>query len=106
MPNLIDGFIRAFIGTIIGLVISLVTKEIVSDLLKNETLGILTSVIIFAISFYVILSKMEYWGIMYTIGWIIGLAIIYYAMSSMVEWYEIILYLVTSAIILYGKISK
>lgn len=106
MKKIIDGFIRAIISTIFGIVISLVTKEIVSNLMENEVLGIIASLCIFAISLYAITSKMKYWGILYTLGWIVGLGLMYYSMTSIVEWYEIFLYLGTSAIILYNKLRK
>ena len=104
MPNIIDGFIRAIVSSVIGIVISVGTRAIISDLLDNEVFGIIASLVIFAISLYIITSKMKYWGIIYTIGWFVGLAFMYYALSSIIDWYEIVLYLVVSGIILYGKL--
>ena len=106
MPNIYHGFIRAIISTIGGMVISIVTNEIVTNLTENEALGILASLIVFGFSLYVITSKMKYWGILYTAGWILGLGLMYYSMASIIEWYEIFLYLFVSAIILYGKLRK
>jgi hypothetical protein len=106
IKRIFDGFIRAILSTIFGLILSIATKEIVSSLTENEILGIFASLAVFAISLYIITSNMKYWGIVYTIGWFIGLVIMYYYMTSLVEWYEIVLYLVISGFILYGKLSK
>jgi hypothetical protein len=106
MKKGIDGFIKAIMSTIFGIVISIAAKEIVSNLMVNEILGIIGSLGVFAISLYAITSKMKYWGILYTIGWITGLGLMYYSMASIIEWYEIILYLGISGIILYGKLKK
>ena len=106
MPNIFHGFIRAILSTIGGLIISIASKEIVSNLLENELIGILVSLGVFTISLYVITSNMKYWGILYLIGWILGLGLMYYSMSSIIEWYEIIAYIGVSSIILYGKLKR
>jgi len=106
MPNIIDGLIRAIFSTIFGLIISIVTREIVSELSGNEILGILVSLGIFTISIYIIVGNMNYWGILYTLGWLIGLGIMYYSMSTLIEWYEIILYLGISITILFAKLKN
>lgn len=106
MPNLAHGFIRAIISTIVGIILSIISKEIVSNLMENEVIGTIASLVIFAISLYIITSKMKYWGILYSIGWILGLGLMYYSMASIIEWYEIISYIGISGFIIYGKIKR
>lgn len=106
MKKIIDGFIRAITTIVLGTTLSYIFKEFITNLMENEIIGFLVSLGIFAISLYAITSKMKYWGILYTIGWIIGLALMYYYMSSIIEWYEIILYPLISILILYNKLCK
>jgi len=106
MKKIIDGFIRAIFSTITGLIISIISKESVSSILQNEILGSLTALAVFTLSIYVAARKMKFWGILYTMGWIIGLGIMYYSMASVIELYEIILYPLMSGLILYAKIKN
>ena len=106
MPTFEDGFIRAIGYTISGFIISLILKTIISDILENELLAILFSILIFGLSLYVISSNMEYWGILYTVGWFLGLLLMFYSMSSLIAWYEIVIYLFLTIFILIGKISN
>ena len=104
MPNIVHGFIRAIITTISGLIIALFTKVIIVEAIDNEGLALLVSIAIFAVSLYILSGKMNYWGIMYTIGWFIGLAIMFYTLSSMISPIEIICYISVTVVILGIKI--
>lgn len=105
MPNIVHGFIRAIITTISGLIIALFTKVMIVEAIDNEGFALLVSIAIFAVSLYILSGKMNYWGIMYTIGWFIGLAIMFYTLSSMISPLEIITYIGVTVIILGIKIS-
>ena len=104
MPNIVHGFIRAIITTISGLIIALFTKVIIVEAIDNEGLALLVSIAIFAVSLYILSGKMNYWGVMYTIGWFIGLAIMFYTLSSMISPLEIITYIGVTVVILGIKI--
>lgn len=105
MPNIYHGFIRAIITTISGLIIALFTRAIIVEAIDNEGLALVVSITIFAFSLYILSGKMNYWGIMYTTGWFIGIAIMFYMLSSMISPIEIISYLGVTVIILGIKIS-
>ncbi len=108
MPDIGHGFQRA-IGTLIGgLIISLIIRGVL-ETLELGTLAILISVLIYGLSLFsiVVLSgKMKYWGFMYTFGWLFGLAIILYALSSMISPIEIFLYILITIIALAIKFSN
>lgn len=104
MPNIVHGFIRVIITTISGLIVALCTKVIIVEAIDNEGLALLVSIAIFAVSLYILSGKMNYWGIMYTIGWFIGLAIIFYTLSSMISPIEIISYIGVTVVILGIKV--
>jgi len=104
MPNIVHGFIRAIITTISGLIVALLTKVIIVEAIDNEGLALLVSIAIFAVSLYILSGKMNYWGIMYTIGWFIGLAIMFYTLSSMISPIEIISYIGVTVVILGIKV--
>lgn len=104
MPNIVHGFIRAIMTTISGLIIALFTKVIIVEAIDNEGLALLVSIVIFAVSLYILSGKMNYWGIMYTIGWFIGLSIMFYTLSSMISPIEIISYIGMTVVILGIKV--
>jgi len=98
----IDGFIRAIRDTIIGIVVSVVTKTIILQFTDNDILAIIGSVIVFALALIILYEKMEYWGILYLIGWILGVLV----MSSIISPFEIAINIVIAFLYLYAKISK
>ena len=98
----LDGFIRAIKDTIIGIVVSVLTKAILLQLTDNEILAIIGSVIVFTLALIILYEKMNYWGILYLIGWILGLIV----MSSVISLIEIIINIVIAVFYLYAKISK
>lgn len=104
MPNIVHGFIRAIITTISGLIVALLTKLIIIETIDNEGLALLVSIAIFAVSLYILSGKMNYWGIIYTTGWLIGLAIMFYTLSSVISPLEIASYIIATALILGIKI--
>ena len=104
MPNIVHGFYRAILTIISGLIFALVTEVIIVEAIDNEVLALLVPFAIFAISLYILSGKMNYWGIIYTIGWLIGLGIMFYTLSSMISPIEIISYIVVTAVILVIKI--
>ena len=87
----IDGLMRALKDAFIGMVIIILTKGIILSSTDNETYAIIGSIIIFAFSLFILYEKMNYWGIGYTGGWIIGIVIIFYSMSSIISPIEIII---------------
>lgn len=97
-----DGFVRAIKDTIIGIIISLLTKTILLQLTDNEILAIIGSIIVFTLTLIILYEKMNYWGILYLIGWILGLIV----MSSVISLIEIIINIVIAVFYLYVKVSK
>ena len=104
MPNIYHGFIRAIITTISGLIIALFTKVIIVEAIDNEGIALLVAIAIFAFSLFILSGKMNYWGILYTIGWFIGLAIMFYFLSSMISSMESVSYIIVTIVILGIKI--
>lgn len=50
-----------------------------------------------------LIDKMPYWGITYTLGWIIGLI---YIGSKLMDWWEVLLYIAAGAFFLYLKMDN
>jgi len=98
----IDGFIRAIKDTIAGIVISVLTKVIILQFTDNEILAIIGSITVFTLALIILYEKMNYWGILYLIGWILGLMV----MSSVMSFFEIIINILIAGFYLYIKISK
>ena len=108
MPDMGHGFQRAIWTLIGGLMISLIIRGVLESLDLGPQ-AVLISVLVYALSIFslVVLSgKMKYWGFMYTIGWLFGLAIMLYALSSMISPIEIFLYIVITIIALAIKLSN
>ena len=97
-----DGFKRAIRDIIAGIVVSILLKAIILQLTGNKILAILGSVLVFALALIILYENMEYWGVLYLIGWISGII----ALSSVIPPYEIALDLIIASIYLYTKISN
>lgn len=106
METFIYGLKRAITSTISGLIIALITREVILEVSNSEVLAIVVSLCIFTLSFYILLGKMKYWGILYIIGWFGGLALMYYCLSSVISVYEIGLYITVTIVILYIKVKN
>ena len=108
MPGPEHGFIRAIETLITGIIISVVIRAFI-DALDLGILGIIISILIFGVSIFSIITlsgKMKYWAFGYTVGWFIGLGIMIYALSSLLNPFEVAAYIVITIFTLVLKISN
>jgi hypothetical protein len=100
IPSGSDGFARAVSEAVTGLVVILIARAF----LVSSGYGSLAFLVnIFSIIGIILLvDKMPFWGIGYTLGWLIGIV---YIGSKLMEWWEIPIYIVIGFFFLYIKFS-
>lgn len=103
LEKIIQGFVRALMSSIIGVISAYAIKAIVIELTDNIYLASLISILIFSGSVHISLQKMNYWGILYTIGWFIGLTIIYRSMESLISPIE---FIINGLIVIFFVVKK
>lgn len=107
MPGFEHGFKRGFLTFIVAFLVTLIVRAF----LEAMDLGYLASVIsilIFLISLVSIIEisgNMYYWGILYSVGFLVGLIFLLYAFSSMLNPIELFAYILITIIAISIKIS-
>lgn len=101
IPSFSDGFASAFTQAVTGIVMVIFARAFLESQ-GYESLFFLIN-ILSIIGIILLIDKIPYWGITYTIGWILG---IFYLGSKLMEWWEIPVYIVIGIFFLYVKINN
>lgn len=100
MPSFSDSFVRAITEAVSGIVMGLFVRSLLISSGNGLLVFLGTVVSIFGI--IMLIDKIPFWGIFYTIGWIFG---ILYIGSKLLEWWEIPVYLAIGGFFLYIKLN-
>jgi hypothetical protein len=100
MPGFPEGLKRGFETIIMGLILAIMIRAILVHFGYEELVILFNVLSIIAIIF--LFDKMTYWSIFYTVGWLVGFALIAAILTPL----EIILYAAVAIIVLVIKIKN